>query len=244
MISPDIALAALINRAGASYLNAAPAFISYTEHTHVTGANRAENIDRSVLVRVADNYAVMHDLPRGATRFGSAFPLIPFFDPFSNFQYCYYANLKKIDIKFIPGTPFNYPIPAANPAVVSVPYMHLFAPRYAPDSSDEALHILTDPTPANGVYMYPSDVREDPMTHLPSHVTIQEGGSDTTIGLDFSVIEGHWVVTHGTYSASQHVAFLNFKVNADITYTDISFPATAPDPQLAGTPGPVETCPH
>ncbi|HUA09170.1 MAG TPA: hypothetical protein VMA98_07825 [Candidatus Acidoferrales bacterium] len=89
---------------------------------------------------------------------------------------------------------------------------------------------------------YPSEVIEDPTTHLPSHVTLQDDGSDMVIGLDFSMLDGHWVITRGTWSATQHVAIIGaFKVSAVTTFTDFTFPATAPDPRLAGTPRPSPT---
>ena len=77
MIGADAALAALINRAATTYLTAAPAYITFQESTHVEGANKSEDINRYVAVRVADDYAVMRDLPQGAQREGPAFPVIP-----------------------------------------------------------------------------------------------------------------------------------------------------------------------
>ena len=240
MIPPDLALALLMNRAGAAYQSTAPAYITYHEHTHVAGANRAEDIDRSVAVRVADDFAVMRDLPNGATRTGSAFPILPFFDPFSTFQFSYFANLKRIDITFKPGKPFDVPIPAPESGVDAVvPYFSEYAPHYAPDSTDAALHLLVDPTAKTGNAFYPSDIVEDPASHLPSHVSMQAGGTDMVIGLDYKIVDGYWVITHGTFTSTQHAIMLTFKVSADVTYEDIAFPATAPDPQLASSPSPL-----
>jgi len=244
MIGADVALAALINRAATAYLTAPPAYMTFRESTHIEGASRAEDINRYVAVRVADDYAVMQDLPEGAQRTGPAFPVIPYFDPFSSFQFSYFANLKKIDITFDPGAPFQLPPPPVDPSVdVVVPYFTVWAPHYAPDSTDDALHLLIDPTRrVSPNSFYPSEVIEDPTTHLPSHVTLQDDGSDMVIGLDFSMLDGHWVITRGTWSATQHVAIIGaFKVSAVTTFTDFTFPATAPDPRLAGTPRPSPT---
>lgn len=241
MIGADAALAALINRAAATYLTAAPTYITFRESTHIEGASKSEDIDRSVAVRVADDYAVMQDLPNGAQRVGSAFPVIPFFDPFSTFRFSYFANLKRIDISFDPGQPFQLQFPAPDPSVNTVvSYFSEWAPRYAPDSTDDALHFLIEPTPRTGNdSFFPSDVTEDPATHLPSHVTLQANGTDMVIGLDFSMVGGYWVVTRGTWSATQHVALIGaFKVNAVTTFSDFTFPTTAPDPRIAGTPRP------
>jgi hypothetical protein len=241
VIGADAALAAIINRAAAAYLTTPPAFITYRETTHVEGASRAEDINRYVAVRVADNCAVMQDLPNGAQRTGPAFPVIPLFDPFSTFQFSYFANLKKIDITFDPGQPFELPTPPADSSVNMVlSYFSEWAPRFAPDSTDTAVHLLIDPTPRTGNNsFYPSEVIEDAQSQLPSHVTLQDNGTDMQIGLDFSIVDGHWLVTRGTWSATQHVAIIGaFKVNAVTTFSDFTFPDTAPDPRLAGTPRP------
>ena len=240
MIGADAALAALINRAADAYLTTAPAYITFRETTHVEGANKREDINRYVIVRVADDCAVMQDLPNGEQRTGPAFPVIPFFDPFSSFHFSYFANLKKIDITFDPGQPVQLPAPPVDPSVDAVvTYFSEYAPRYAPDSTDDAIHLLIGPTPRTGNAFYPSEVMEDPQSHLPSHVTLQVNGSDMQIGLDYSIVDGHWVVTHGTWSATQHIPIIgSIKVNAVTTFSDFTFPATAPDPRLAGTPRP------
>ena len=91
--------------------------------------------------------------------------------------------------------------------------------------------MLIDPTPRVKGF-YPSEVVEDAQTHLPSHVEIRVAGSDDeSIALDYKVIEGHWVITHGTFSATEHAVFLTFKVVADVTFSDIAFPSEAPDPR-------------
>jgi hypothetical protein len=239
MTGADLALAALIDRAGQTYTTTKPAYITYIERTHVTGDGRAEDIDRAVMVRVADDFAIMRDLPNGAWRTGPAFPVIPFFDPFSTFRFSYFANLKKIDITFDPGEPYYFNIPPADPgADVVIPYMSEYAPRFASDSTPDAPHFTIDPTSRTGNAFYPTDVRVDPGNGLPSHVTMQANGSDMTIGLDYGTVDGRWVITRGTWSATQHVFISTFKVDAVTTFSDFTFPAQAPDPRLAGPASP------
>lgn len=240
MTGADLALAALINRAGTTYRSSAPAYITYREHTHVEGGGRSEDLDRAVSVRVADNYAIMQDLPNGAVRTGPAFPVIPFFDPFSTFKFSYFANLKKIDISFDPGQPYYFKLPDSDSNVdVVVPYISEFAPRFAPDSTADALHVLIDPTPRTGSSFYPTEVREDATTRLPSFVAMQVNGSDMTITLSYSMVDGHWVITQGTWSATQRVLVTTLKVTATTTFSDFAFPASAPDPRLAASPTPL-----
>ncbi|HTA39093.1 MAG TPA: hypothetical protein VK760_08465 [Candidatus Acidoferrales bacterium] len=237
MILPDVALALLINRTAENFRQNPPAYMTYTEHTHVNAPSlgRTQDINRSIAVRVADDYAVMRDLPNGTERTGQAFPIIAYFDPFSGFGFSYFANMKRVDIDLQIGKLYTLPVPEPDPDVnVLIPYNSFFASRYAPDSTETALHVINDPTSRNANAFYPSEVIEDPATHLPSHIELRvASGEDMLIALDYKVIEGHWVITHGQFSGSQHVAFLNFKVIADITFDDIAFPATPPDPRLA-----------
>jgi hypothetical protein len=247
MMTADLSLALLINRTSDFYQKSPPAYMTYTEHTHVSAPTlgRAQDIDRSVAVRVADNFAVMKDLPNGSERTGEAFPIASYFDPISNFKFSYFANLKNVNITLQQGLPFYFRIPQPDPSVnVVVPYNSYWAARYAPDSTETALHLLIDPTPrvANG--LYPSEVVEDETTSLPKHIEMRvAGGGDEMFSLDYQVIDGHWVIVHGRFSQTMHVAFLTYKIVADVTFSDIAFPAEAPDPRLAGTPAPTPSSP-
>ncbi|MGA8575742.1 MAG: hypothetical protein WB609_08710 [Candidatus Cybelea sp.] len=242
MMTADLALAMLINRSSAFYNANPPVYMTYVEQTHVSAPTlgRAQDINRSIAVRVADNLAVMKDLPNGQQRVGQAFPIVAYFDPLSNFKFGYFANLKRVDITLDRGTPFYLAIPPPDPSVnVVVPYNSYWAARYAPDSTEAALHLLIDPTPRVAQGLYPSDVVEDSATKLPSHIEMRTAGSsDEMFSLDYAVLDGHWVIVHGTFSQTMHVAFLTYKIVADVTFKDIAFPAESPDPRLAGTPTP------
>ena len=246
MLPPDLALVQLINRTATAYVTNAPTYITYTEHTHVTSnIGRTQDINRYVMVRQADNYAVMQDLPQGAQRTGQAFPVIPYFDPLAGFSYSWYANLKRVDIEVKRMIPGLWPVPPEDPSVNAViPYVSFWAPSYAPDSTPERLHLRVGPTPAlANSQLYPADIVEDPQSHLPSHIEIRFAGDPTVVSLDYQMLQGHWMLTHARYTAPQHVAFMNFVVISDTTYDGITFPATAPDPRLAGSPAPAATTP-
>jgi hypothetical protein len=246
MIPPDIALVQLINRTATAYVSNAPAYITYRETTHVAASmGRSQDINRYVAVRQADDYAVMQDLPQGAQRVGQAFPIIPYFDPLAGFSYSWFANLKRVDITLKRYAPTLWQVPAADPGVNAfVPYISFWAPAYAADSTPQRVHLQVGPTPAlpNGD-LYPADIVVDPQTQLPSHLEIRFIGDPTIISLDYQTIDGHWVITHARYSAPQHFGPMNFSIVSDTTYTDITFPATPPDPRLAGTPAPTPTAP-
>lgn len=235
MISPDLALAQLVNRTAVAYTQHAPDFMTFRERTRVTvpSFGRSQNIDRSVKVRVSDDYAIMQDLPSGAQRQGQAFPIIPYFDPFSAFDFGYYANLKRIDITLKRGAPVYFTIPPPDPNVTTiVAYNAFWAPAYAPDSTDTRLHLLIDPTSRAGSGFYPSEVVEDPRTHLPARIVMRTTGDDEVISLDFAVLENHWVISHGIFSATERTGPLKFQVIADVTYDRYAFPTVAPDPLL------------
>jgi hypothetical protein len=241
MMTPDLALALLINRTSAYYETNPPTYMTYVEHTHVNAPTlgRTQDIDRSIAVRVADNFAVMRDLPNGSERTGQAFPVVAYFDPLAVFQFSYFANLKRVDITLQRGAPLRLGIPAPDPSVsVVVPYNSFWAARYAADSTASALHVTIEPTPRVTQGFYPSEVVEDPSSHLPSRIEMRVVGGDEVISLDYAVMKGHWVVVHGRFSATQHAAFLTFKVIADVTFSDIAFPSDPPDSRLAGTPLP------
>ncbi len=247
MLPPDLAFALLINQTTAAYQADPPVYMTYTERTHVSVASlgRTQDINRSIAVRVADDYAVMKDLPNGGERTGQAFPIVAYFDPLSSFGFSWFANLKRVDITLDRGRPLVLSTPQPDPSVDAVvAYNSNWAARYAPDSTPDAVHLLIDPTPRlGGNAYYPSEVIEDPQTHLPSHIEMRVTGSDETIALDYQVIDGHWVIVHAVWGGTQHAVFMTFKVIADVTFSDIAFPTEAPDPRLAGTPAPTASPP-
>ncbi len=240
VLPPDLALALLINRTTQAYTSHAPAYIVYRERTHAfaPALGRSQEIDRRVVARNIDDQAVMNDLPSGGRSIGQAFPIIPYFDPFSGYQFSYYANLKRIDITLNREAPWQVATPAPNPGVdVLIPYFSEFDVSYAPDSQPDHLHFLIGPTPKNGAHIYWSEIVEDPQSGLPSHVVLRDPSSDMTISLDYAIVDGYWVVTHGTFTQTEHPLWMSFVINADVTYDQFQFP-TLPPPELAALPPP------
>ena len=247
MLPPDVALVQLINRTAAAFTQNSPAYITYVEHTHISspGMNRTQDINRTVKVRQADDFAVMQDLPHGAERTGQAFPIIPYFDPLGQgFDFKWYANLKNVQISLTRYTPGEWTFPTPAPGVnVFVPYASFWRPSYLPDSTDRQPHFRIVPTSAysGGICIY--DVAVDAQTQLPSRIELRGVHSAESIAFDYAVIEGHWVITHATYTAPQHFGPMNFTIVTETTYDDIAFPAIAPDPRLATPPSPAPTYP-
>lgn len=241
MQSADLAFALLINRTAQFYETNPPTYMTYREYTHVTAPalGRAEDINRSIEVRNADDFAVMRDLPGGEERTGQAFPIIAYFDPFSWYGFGWFANLKRVDITLQRRSPITIAIPAPDQSVNDVIfYFSRLYVQYAPDSTDNALHLLISPTPRMQPGSYTSEVIEDAQTGLPSQITIRDTSDDEVITLSYKVLDGHWVIVHGNFSQTMHYAILTYKINADVTFSDIAFPTEAPDQRLAGTPPP------
>lgn len=243
MLSPDLALALLLNRTANAYTSNRPAYIVYDEYTHVTAPSlgRTQDINRHVLVRELDDFAVMRDLPSGGERTGNAFPIIPYFDPWSRFNFSWQANLKNVVITLQRTRPYTIDIPQPSAGVdVVVPYFSIWAPRFAADSTQNAPHLTIDPVPGlSGLFI--SDVQVDAQSQLPAHIELRTLGDDEVIGLDYKIIGGRWSVVHGTFTSTQHVAIATFKVIADVRYENIEFPVTAPDARLATPPTPEPT---
>jgi len=238
MIPPDLAFAQFCNQTAIAYRDNAPAYMTYRERTHITAPSlhREQEIDRTVMVRVRDNAAVMRDLPSGGRRTGPAFPIIPYFDPLAGFSYTWFANLRRVDITLQREQPHPWPVPQSDATVnVVAPYLSFWLPTYAADSTVSRPHFTVLPTPAlQSGQLYPYDVIVDSKTGLPSHLELRFQGDATTITLDYQTLEGHWVITHATYNAPQRFGPLTFAIVSDTSYENIAFPQVPPDPRLAG----------
>ena len=229
MVPVDVAFAQMVNKTAQAYISNAPTYMTYRERTHITAsgpfvkANR--EIDRSIMVRQADDAAVMKDLPDGATTRGQAWPIIPYFDPFTGFGYHYYVNLKAITITLDRPNPFLFTIPETdNSADAVVFYIPFWAPRYGSDN----FHFDVAATTGDADQPYPEHVVVDPATGIPSHIDVATISGKLHLSLDYAVVQGHWLITHGTVSSQQGP----FHGDSEVTFDQFAFPATAPDPSL------------
>lgn len=239
MISADQALINVWNSTSAAYASNAPAYITYDEYTHATASiGQQRDVNRHVEVRQTDNFAVMRDLPDGGERTGQAFPFIPYFDPLSGFSYKWSApNAKILVIDLSRPAPGYIATPAPDPnATMSIPYFTTLVPVYLPDTTAGKIHLRIDLAPnlGDGLHLY--DIVADAHTGLPSHVELRS--KSEIMAFDYQVLQGHWVVTHASYTTPIHFLAFSYTVVANTDYKNIAFPAAAPDPRLAGTPVP------
>ena len=233
MLPPDLALAQYFNATTKAYITQAPAYITYRERTRITAsgpfvkANR--EIDRSVMVRQRDNFAIMQDLPAGGETQGQAFPIIPYLDPLAGFTFKYFVNLKaiNIDLKRIEPPYLSIPQPDAN-ADVMVYYLQFWKPSYLPGSTDSAPRFKVELVKDEPNMQYPAEVDIDPSSGLPKFIEVKITGDNLDVKLDYSIVEGHWIVTHGLLTSDNGI----YRGVSDTTFDQFTFPATVPDPRL------------
>jgi hypothetical protein len=245
VITPDVAFQQAANAAAAVY-EQAPPWITYrtTAHVEVKSLNRRTDVMRAVEARTRDDLAIMQDLPKGATRIGHAFPILPTFDALSYFRLVgtggphnaldsYVTDVRPL--RFTAGNEANS---GADVVVTNLKYYYA---QYAPDSSDDPngkTHILLRPLQTllrdyRGNLFF-SELVIDNQTHLPSRVVFT-GLNDRKFVVDYVMVQDHWVVNHAFYEETEygplHIGRIHFTVDA--TFDDFGFPQTPPDPRLA-----------
>ena len=233
MLPPDLALAQFFNATTKAYTAGAPAYITYRERTHISASGplvkQDREVDRMIMLRQKDNFAVMQDLPSGGTSTGEAFPIIPYFDPLSNFGFGFTINLKAINIDLTRQDPPVLQVPIADASVDStLYYLSFWSPEYLPGSTDAAPHFAIALVNPQKDYPYPAEIDIDPKTGLPSHIDIKIVGREIDVALDYSIVQGHWMITHGLMTS----VYGPFKGVSETTFDQFTFPATAPDPRL------------
>jgi hypothetical protein len=201
---------------------------------------------RSVVVRTRDDLAVLQDLPRGKNQLSHGFPLIPTFDALSYFTLSWKVGAHTEVSAYVHDVvPMTYSDPQPNPdADVVVTHLRAYKAQYASDSSEapnEKTHLVMDPfqfvkehNNADTTFYF-ADVFIDNATGLPSRVRFA-GADEKEFVVDYSTVEGHWVITHAHYEETLHgpLRVGRVHVSADAVYDKFTFPASAPDPRLEG----------
>ncbi|MBV8581850.1 MAG: hypothetical protein JOZ86_14610 [Candidatus Eremiobacteraeota bacterium] len=240
MIAADVQFRQAANAAAAAYAQK-PAYIAYKTDVvvDVPSLRRHQTISRAVESRVADDYAVLQDLPQGQRQYAHSFPLIPTFDALSYFRVTYNGSRRDALAYVEPGDPLTFKDPReTSHADVVVTMLRYYHAEYAADSNDRIAHIVMDPlqslTNGNNSDFYIHDVYVDTASNLPTRVTYL--GATTTFTCDYQVVEGHWLVSHATYT---HTFYGPLKIGrvtatAEATNHDFTFPATPSDPKLIG----------
>lgn len=252
-LTPDIAFEQAANAAAARWTNR-PAFVTYTSHTHieVPSAHQSLDINRRVMVRSADDVAVLEDLPQGAQTIAHGFPISPTFDALSYFRLNTHVDWHKhisTDVTGPDGGPI-VPIVFENvvhtDSDVIVTSLRYYYPKFAPDSSDAPdgrTHLLMQPLPTlttgNASDFYITDVVIDNATMLPLQVTYT-GKDERRFVIDYETIGSAWVVKHAFFEQTVY-SFLKIgrvHYSADASFDDYQFSDTPPDPRLAPPPQP------
>ncbi len=246
MLSPDIAFQNCANTAAAANARLPP-FITYDVSTHVTAPSlgRDRTISRSVDVRTRDDLAVLHDLPGGATSIARGFPVTPGFDALSYFTLSWSVG-RRMDVSASVHDvkPLTYAAPDKTAADVVVVRLRQYRVAYAADSSGEPgrrTHITLEPydfvrhavvKPDSTFFL--SDLVIDNGTGLPVEVGYS-GGDDIRFTVEYGTYQNTWLVDKVHYEETVHGPLRIGRVHfvADATYSNFTFPASAPEAALA-----------
>jgi hypothetical protein len=229
-----------------------PPYISYRVDVdiEIPALKQSRRISRAVEARTHDDLAVLQDLPQGQNQLGHAFPLPPTFDAISYFHIDFklgdpirqHNPLTAVRLEApAPGLapqPIRFTDPVASRPEVSVVSTTLrnYYAEYAPDSTDRIAHITMKPLPAltrgNDSDFYLKDVYVDTTDDLPTRIVYS--GPTTEFMLDYSVVDGHWLITHAHYThtlvALFHIGQSTF--STDATFSGFTFPSTPQDERL------------
>jgi len=258
-LTPDIAFEQSANAAAARWA-ARPAYVTYVTHMHVEAPSlhQSLNIDRLVVVRSADDTAILKDLPNGRQSIAHAFPISPTFDALAYFRLNTNINWHKQISSSVTGpegrgeiVPITFKEPAHSESDVVVTTLRYYYPRFAPDSSDAPdghMHIIMQALPTltndNGSDFYISDVLIDNATMLPLSVTYV-GKDDRKFEIDYGFADGNWIVKHAFFEQTVysvlHISRLHY--SADATFDDFEFSQTPPDPRLPPLATPAASAP-
>ena len=241
-LTADLAFQQAANAAAAKY-DSRPAFITYVTNTHieVPSMHRKLDVNRRVMVRSADDKAVIQDLPQGAQSVARAFPISPTFDALSYFRLVTYMGWhQRIETYLTEVTPIRFTNPTHSEGDVVVTSLRYYYPKFAPDTSDAPngrTHLIMRPLPTlttgNASDFYLSDVQIDNATMLPTQITYT-GHEDRRFVVDYETIGDAWVIKHAffeqTFFAPLKIGRVHY--TADSSFDKYQFSPTAPDPRL------------
>ncbi len=234
----------------------APPYITYRALAHVSAPSLGKHRDvmRAVMVRTSDDTAIIQDLPQGQNQIAHGFPVTPAFDALSNFTLSWRVGAHMEMSSYVHDVqPLTYQEEPSGADVV-VFRLRQYQANYAPDSSDAPdgkTHITLEPfdfvkrevlQPDSTFFL--SDLYIDNKNGLPTEIRYA-GGDDIVFVVDYGMVQGHWLVTHGHYEETLrgplHIGRLH--VIADVSYDSFAFPAGAPDPRLQPPPTPAPAAP-
>ena len=225
--------------------------MTYRVSTHVSAPaiGKQRDVIRGVMVRTSDDIAVVQDLPQGANQLAHGFPVTPNFDALSNFVLSWKVGFHSEVSSYVQPLTYSDAHSSADVVVVRLRQYHA---EYAADSSEDPsgkTHVTLEPydfvkrqviRPDSTFFL--SDVYIDNSTGLPTEVRYA-GGDDITFIVDYTILEGHWLINHAHYEETLHgpLRIGSLHVIADAVYDQFAFPPNAPDPRLVAAPAPTVT---
>ena len=246
VIAPDLVFQQCANAAAVAIVQKAPPFVTYRVVAHVSAPSLGKHRDviRDVAVRTSDDMAIIQDLPQGQNQVAHGFPVTPVFDALSYFTLSWKVGSHMDMSSYVHDVqPLTYQGPQDTGADVVVFRLRQYKAGYAPDSSDAPdgkTHITLEPydfvkreTLRPDSTFFLSDLYVDNATGLPAEVRYA-GGEDIVFVVDYGLVQGHYVVTHGHYEETLHgpLGIGRLHVIADADYDNFAFPEDPPDPRL------------
>jgi hypothetical protein len=241
-LSADIAFQQAANAAAARY-DVRPAYVTYVAKTHieVPSMHRVLDVNRRIMVRSADDRAILQDLPQGQQDVARAFPVSPTFDALAYFRLVTFVGWhQRIETYVTDVTPLRFASPSHTDGDVVVSALRYYYPKFAPDTSDDpdgkthlTLHPLPTLTTGNNSDFYLSDVVIDNKTMLPLQVTYA-GRDDRRFVVDYQTVGDTWVVRHAffeqTLRGPLRLGRVHYTANAN--FEQYTFSQNPPDPRL------------
>ena len=147
----------------------------------------------------------MSDLPNGWRAHGPGVSNRGVLRSTLEFNFSYFANLKRVDITLNRGKPFYLAIPPRSDGqragflqqLLAAPAMHPIQPIRS------SISLSTQRSRRKGALPFRRQGRRTDPASFP-YRDARAGGDDETISLDYAVIDGHWVIVHGTFSPTMH----------------------------------------
>ncbi len=242
MDSPDRVFFATSNAAAAAYA-ASPAFATYRVASTETFAGKTVTFENGVVVRLADELAVVRDEASGTETVRSPFPTPPNFDALSRFTHSGYFKLglhgEGVDFHIDNIDPLHYDLTKPANVDTYVPTVKDYIVSYAPDSNDPSLPIhltLAQRKYADGYSL--ESIWVDRTTMLPTRVdyAIHGGGRAGTLSVHYAMTGGSWLVSDVVLHITWSMPLGHISGDLKSHFSDYELSSSAPDPRLANAP--------
>jgi hypothetical protein len=230
-VSADAAFESAANAAVAAFVRRPP-YISYAVDVRVRAQGAPETLEsRTVVVRTADDLALISTAGAKKPETDFAYPLPPEVDALAQWAFDFRIGADGVRMAIAYVRPKEYRITQAVPnADVVVSSVAGYRISYAADAGHVHLEPATQSVRefAAGIdHMIYRDVWYDQTTFLPSRVVL--AGAEDTLDLQYRVVNGYWLLDRFTYLTAVGTRGAKRTYAIDAVYREYAFP-----PAVAG----------